>query len=102
MGTSLAHVVVRRILDLILLLTRGDRSKEIEIWSCATKSRYCIGRSPAQIFAPPTGPGWPGGLAGATSASTGLAGGAIRGATRPAMARLADRRFIGAVHGRRT
>lgn len=45
---SLVYLVLQRILQLLVLTLRGDRSKEIEISYYATKSACCV----AKYFAP--------------------------------------------------
>jgi hypothetical protein len=44
LGVSLVYVVLCRLFELVVLLGRRERAKELEISCCGTSCRFCAGR----------------------------------------------------------
>jgi hypothetical protein len=62
MRLKIVYVLTRRLLGLVMLLSRGDRAEEAELWYFGTRTQCYAGPPAGSGTNPPTGPGslrWP-------------------------------------------
>jgi hypothetical protein len=59
---KIVYVLMRWLLGLVVLLSRGDRAKDAELWCFGTRTQCYAGTPAGSGTSPPTGPGslgWP-------------------------------------------